>query len=133
MHAAQAGSRAGLLPFPQLAAVARVPDGAVVAHGPAFILVDELHGVDGGVFERDRGLGEGRRRNRGKQNGEREAEVSHADSSGTLRRRVIGEGGGKRKRNLRAQDTRPGNWRRRGGRRLLSPRRSKTTGHGPRG
>src|SRR5207302_1702307 len=53
----QRSPRAGLLPLPGGPAVDRMPDHAVIAHGPAFILVDELHGVNCGIFEWDLWLG----------------------------------------------------------------------------
>ena len=56
LHAAQRGADGGRLALPGLAAVAGVPDHALVADGPAFAdaavrLADEVDGVQGGVVE----------------------------------------------------------------------------------
>src|SRR5262249_23155440 len=82
LDALQTRPGAGLLPLPVRPAVDRVPDHPVVADRPALVLVDELDGVDGGVFERDWRLGDG---GGGQHDGEcrreREPDVSHAFSS----------------------------------------------------
>src|SRR5437588_2478632 len=51
MQRAQRRPYAGGLPFPVLAAVDAVPHHAVIADGPALVLIDKLHGMQRRIVE----------------------------------------------------------------------------------